>query len=156
MDDEEIASHGVRPCSFEELVRGSDHLLIQAPLSRETRGLFDEAVLRAMKPGAILVNTARGPIVNDEALHRALTEGWIAAAGLDDLEEEPAKQREWKPTNPLLRLKNVVVTPHAAYYSEESSHLIREIAAGEVMRVLAGQQPISPVNLVQSQPEMHH
>ena len=125
---------------------GSDYLVIQSPLTSTTRGLFDEAMLRRMKKSALLINTARGPIVEDRALYRALTEGWIAGAALDDLEEEPAKQRDWKPDNPLLRLDNVIITPHAAYYSEESIHTVREIASREVVRVLSGLRPLSPVN----------
>ena len=139
----------MRPVSFVELVEGSDYLVIQSPLTDETRGLFDEDVLRRMKRSAILVNTARGPIVSDRALYRALTEGWIAGAALDDLEEEPAKHRDWRPENPLLRLDNVIVTPHAAYYSEESLRMVRTIAANEVVRVLTGQRPRSPVNVVE-------
>jgi D-3-phosphoglycerate dehydrogenase len=144
----EMESSGVRSVSFDELVTGSDHLLIQSPLTEETRGLFDEDVLRRMKPSAILVNTARGPIVQDRALYRALEEGWIAGAALDDLEEEPAKQRSFRPDNPLFRAKNAIITPHAAYYSEESIRAVREIAANEVVRVLTGQRPLSPVNVV--------
>src|SRR5262249_10157155 len=126
--------------------------VIQAPLNAATHGLFNEDVLRRMKPTAILVNTARGPIVSDRALHRALTEGWIAGAALDDLEEEPAKHHDWRPENPLLHLENVIVTPHAAYYSEESIRLVRTIAANEVVRVLTGQRPRWPVNVIE-QPE---
>jgi D-3-phosphoglycerate dehydrogenase / 2-oxoglutarate reductase len=99
-----------------------------------------------MKPTAILINTARGPIVEDRALHRALSEGWIAGAGLDDIEEEPAKVRDWRPDNPLFGLDNVVITPHAAYYSEESIATLRHFVAEEVVRVLTGQAPRSPVN----------
>ena len=99
-----------------------------------------------MKPTAILINTARGPIVDDRALHRALNEGWIAGAGLDDLEEEPAKVRDWRADNPLFGLDNVVITPHAAYYSEEAISTARRFAAEEVVRVLTGQAPLSPVN----------
>jgi D-3-phosphoglycerate dehydrogenase len=123
-------------------------------LTPETRALFDEKVLRAMKPTAILVNTARGPIVVDAALHRALEEGWIAAAALDDLEEEPAKRLDWQPTNPLFELDNAIITPHAAYYSDEAIRSVREIAANEVVRVLTGQHPLSPVNFVGA--EVHH
>jgi D-3-phosphoglycerate dehydrogenase len=150
IDEDDIRRQGARPVSFDELVRGSDYLVIQAPLTPSTRGLFDEKVLRAMKPTAILVNTARGPIVPDEALHRALSEGWIAGAALDDLEEEPAKVLDWQPTNPLFQLDNVIITPHAAYYSEEAIHAVREIAANEVVRVLTGQPPLSPVNFVEA------
>jgi D-3-phosphoglycerate dehydrogenase len=143
---EEIAAGGAEGVSFDELVTGSDCLVIQAPLTPDTHHLFDEVQLRRMKPTAILINTARGPIVDDRALHRALSEGWIAGAGLDDIEEEPAKVRDWRPDNPLFSLDNVVITPHAAYYSEEAIDTVRHFAAEEVVRVLGGQQPLSPVN----------
>jgi dihydroxy-acid dehydratase len=154
VDQDEIHRHGARPVTFDELVSGSDYVVIQAPLTPDTRGLFDEQVLRKMKPTAILVNTARGPIVPDAALRRALAEGWIAAAALDDIEEEPAKRFDWQPTNPLFQLDNAIITPHAAYYSDEAIHSVREIAANEVVRVLTGQHPLSPVNFVEA--EMHH
>src|ERR1700758_3962035 len=102
-----------------------------------------------MKPTAFLINTARGPIVSDQALYQALSEGWIAGAGLDDIEEEPAKQRDWNAANPLFGLDNVVITPHAAYYSEEAIRTVRQFAASEVVRVLTGQAPLSPVNATQ-------
>jgi D-3-phosphoglycerate dehydrogenase len=105
-------------------------------------------LLRRMKPTAILINTARGPIVEDAALHQALTDGWITAAALDDLEEEPAKKRGWHPVNPLFRLENAIITPHAAYYSEESIGTVRRIAAEEAVRVLSGLPALSPVNTV--------
>jgi D-3-phosphoglycerate dehydrogenase len=148
MGDDAIRAAGAVPVSFDQLLTGSDYLVIQAPLTNQTRGLFDEKALKRMKPTAFLVNTARGPIVPDRALFRALSEGWIAGAGLDDLEEEPAKVADWKPTNPLLKLDNVVISPHAAYYSEQSIHLVREIAANEAVRVLRGQPPLYPVNQV--------
>jgi D-3-phosphoglycerate dehydrogenase len=143
---DEINAAGARAVSFDELVTESDYLVIQAPLTPETHHLFDEAQLRRMKPSSVLVNTARGPIVEDRALYRALSEGWIAGAGLDDIEEEPAKVRDWRADNPLFSLENVVITPHAAYYSEEAIGTVRRFAAEEVVRVLAGQAPLSPVN----------
>ena len=145
----DIVAHGATPVSFDELIAQADYLVIQAPLTPETRNLLDEAQLHRMKPSAILVNTARGPIVNDRALYRALKEGWIAGAGLDDIEEEPAKLRDWKPTNPLFGLDNVIITPHAAYYSEEAIRTVRDFAAQEVVRVLTGKPPLSPVNAAQ-------
>jgi D-3-phosphoglycerate dehydrogenase / 2-oxoglutarate reductase len=145
----DIAAHGATPVSFDELIEQADYLMIQAPLTLETRNLIDEAQLHRMKSSAILVNTARGPIVNDRALYRALKEGWIAGAGLDDIEEEPAKLRDWKPTNPLFGLENVIITPHAAYYSEEAIRTVRDFAAQEVVRVLTGKPPLSPVNAAQ-------
>src|SRR5215510_12859237 len=149
MAPDDVTAHGAAPVSFGELIEHSDYLVIQAPLTKETHHLIGEAELQRMKPTLILVNTARGPIVNDAALYLALTEGWIAGAGLDDIEEEPAKQRDWKPENPLFSLDNVIITPHAAYYSEESVHTVRDFAASEVVRVLTGNPPLSPVNAVQ-------
>jgi D-3-phosphoglycerate dehydrogenase len=143
---EEMSAAGARSVSFDELVTGSDSLVIQAPLTSQTQHLFDELQLRRMKPTAILINTARGPIVDDRALHRALSEGWIAGAGLDDIEEEPAKLRDWRADNPLFTLENAIITPHGAFYSEEAISTVRHFAAEEVVRVLTGQPPLSPVN----------
>jgi D-3-phosphoglycerate dehydrogenase len=142
----DITARGAAPVSLDELLDQSDYLVIQAPLTKETHHLIGEPQLRRMRPTAILINTARGPIVSDEALYRALRDGWIAGAGLDDIEEEPAKQRDWTPDNPLFSLDNVIITPHAAYYSEEAIRVVREFAASEVVRVLTGQPPLSPVN----------
>ena len=144
--ESEIRSRDVRPVSFDDLVEGADCLVIQAPLTPQTHHTFDRATLRRMKPTAILINTARGPIVDDAAIYQALAEGWIAGAALDDLEEEPAKQRDWRPRNALFELPNVIITPHAAYYSEEAIRTVRRIAAEEAVRVLTGQPARSPVN----------
>ncbi len=148
----EMAAHHVVAVSFDDLLAESDYLVIQAPLTPDTRGLFGESALHRMKPSAVLVNTARGPIVDDAALARAVQEGWIAGAGLDDIAEEPAKQHQWEPRNPLFGLPNVLITPHAAYYSEESMQTVRAFAAHEVVRVLHGQPPLSPVNQIPSPP----
>jgi D-3-phosphoglycerate dehydrogenase len=145
-DDAELEAKGVRPVSFDQLVEGSDFLIIQAPLTASTRHLFDRDVLRRMKRTALLINTARGPIVEDAALDEALSEGWIAGAALDDIEEEPAKVKDWRPTNPLFQQSRALITPHAAYYSETSIAAVRNIAATEAVRVLRGLPPRSPVN----------
>lgn len=155
MPDAEITAHGATPVSFDDLLEQADYLVLQAPLTPQTHHLIGEAQLRRMKPEAFLINTARGPIVDDRALYQALKEGWIAGAGLDDIEEEPAKVRDWKPMNPLFSLDNIIITPHAAYYSEEAIHTVRDFAAHEVVRVLTGHAPLSPVNaaqLAQGQP----
>jgi D-3-phosphoglycerate dehydrogenase len=149
MAPDDVVAHGASPVSFDDLIEHADYLVIQAPLTKETYHRIGEAELRRMKPTLILVNTARGPIINDDALYLALKEGWIAGAGLDDIEEEPAKQRDWKPANPLFSLDNVIITPHAAYYSEEAIRTVRDFAAHEVVRVLTGQPPLSPVNAAQ-------
>ena len=155
MAPDDVAAHGASPVSFDELIEHADYLVIQAPLTKETHHLIGEAELRRMKPTLILVNTARGPIIKDDALYLALKEGWIAGAGLDDIEEEPAKQRDWKPANPLFGLDNVVITPHAAYYSDEAIRTVRDFAAHEVARVLTGQPPLSPVNAAQLAIQAH-
>ena len=145
-DEKDADAEGVRLVPFEEMLTKSDYLVIQAPLTAETRGRFGEAELRRMKKGAILVNTARGPIVKDEDLYRVISDGWLGGAGLDDIEEEPAKRVNWKPTNPLFGLENVIITPHAAYYSEQSIQIVRRFASEEAVRVLQGKAPRSPVN----------
>ena len=147
-DKEDVSAQGVTLVSFEELLAKSDYVVIQAPLTKETRGRFGEAELRRMKKGSILVNTARGPIVKDEDLYRVLSDGWLAGAGLDDIEEEPAKRANWKAKNPLFSLENVIITPHAAYYSEQSIQIVRRFASEEAVRVLKGEAPLSPVNPV--------
>jgi D-3-phosphoglycerate dehydrogenase len=149
VDDAVFAQYGVTRVDQDRLIEQSDYLVLQAPLTPETHHFIGEAELRRMKRSAILINTARGPEVDNAALYRALREGWIAAAGLDDVEEEPAKRRHWSPRdNPLFTLDNVIVTPHSAYYSEESIRMAREVAASEVARVLTGQRPNNPVNRV--------
>lgn len=146
MPEADITARGATPVSFDELLEQADYLVVQAPLTKETHHLIGEAELRRMKSTAFVVNTARGPIISDDALYRGLREGWIAGAALDDIEEEPAKRHDWKPANPLFTLPNVIVTPHAAYYSEEAIRTVRDFAAHEVVRVLTGQPPMSPVN----------
>jgi len=98
--------------------------------------LIGEDQLRRMKPTAILVNTSRGALIDQRALARALREGWIAAAGLDVLEKEPPD-----PEDPLLRLPNALVTPHAAFFSRESLAAVQTQAAEAVAAVLSGGLP---------------
>ena len=141
------ARHGVEFVSKAELLARSDYVLMQAPMNAETHHFLSDAEFAAMKPGAIVVNTGRGPTIDNQALFRALTQGHLAAAGLDDPEEEPAKRASWDPAqNPLFSLSNVLVTPHAAYYSEESIRTARETAATQVAKVLTGQAPDFSVN----------
>jgi phosphoglycerate dehydrogenase-like enzyme len=93
--------------------------------------------------GSVLGLLSFGAIARAIAARAA---GFGTGAGLDDIEEEPAKVRDWRPDNPLFSLDNVVITPHAAYYSEEAIGTVRRFAAEEVVRVLTGEPPLSPVN----------
>jgi D-3-phosphoglycerate dehydrogenase len=113
VDREAMQAQGVEKVGLDELFSKSDFVSIHVPLSDKTRHLVGEAQLRLMKKTAVLVNTARGEIVDQRALYRALTEGWLAAAGLDVLDPEPPA-----PGDPILALDNVVLTPHIASYSD--------------------------------------
>jgi D-3-phosphoglycerate dehydrogenase len=132
---------GVRLVDFETLLRESDVVSIHAPLTEETRGLFGDREFGQMKPGAFLVNTSRGPLVQEAALIRALESGRLAGAGLDVLETEPPA-----PGNPLLRMPNVALTPHIGFYSEQSLVELQTKAAQEVRRALMGERPLNVVN----------
>jgi D-3-phosphoglycerate dehydrogenase len=125
---------------FEELLSRSDVVSIHVPLRDETEQLFDANAFRKMKRDAVLINTSRGPVVDTEALYDALTTGRIRAAGLDVLPEEPPAESS------LVKLDNVVVTPHAAWYSEDSIITLRRAVAHETARVLRGETPENIVN----------
>jgi D-3-phosphoglycerate dehydrogenase / 2-oxoglutarate reductase len=110
---ETMAAAGVQSVSFDDLLSRSDFVSLHCPLLDSTYHLIGERQLRLMKPNAILINTSRGPVVDEPALIRALQEGWIGAAGLDVFEQEPTD-----PNNPLLKMDNVVATPHMAATSD--------------------------------------
>jgi len=119
--------------------------LIQSNLTARrilTRDAFENAIIIYAAVGGSTNALLHLPV----AAREATTRSGPTAASLDDIEEEPAKQRHWKPVNPLFTLPNVVVTPDAAYYPEEAIHTVRDFAAHEVVRVLTGQPPVSPVN----------
>lgn len=115
---------GVKLVDFDTLLRQSDILSIHAPLTSETHHIFNREAFRKMKHNAMIINTSRGPLVDEAALCQALTDGTIGSAGLDVFEAEPVK-----PDNPLLALDNVVLTPHSAYNGLESTHRQYELAA---------------------------
>ena len=131
---------GVEKIDFAELVRISDYVSIHTPLMPETQGLFNAEVFLRMKPTAYLINTARGPIVDEAALAHALDAGQLAGAALDVLSQEP-------PTgSSLLGRDDVILTPHMSFYSVESLVELQTKAAEEVVRVLSGQMPRNPIN----------
>ncbi|MBI1917912.1 MAG: C-terminal binding protein [Planctomycetes bacterium] len=138
---EMAAQHGARTASLDEVLSQADVVSVHCPLTPDTRHLIDEQALRRMKPTAVLLNTARGPIVDEAALARALTENRIAGAGLDVLEQEPPD-----PTSPLLRLDNVVLTPHIAGYSDEYLASSWRESVNTVIALAGGHWPPSYVN----------
>jgi D-3-phosphoglycerate dehydrogenase len=140
LSSEEIGG-GAEPRTFDELLSEADIVSLHAPLTPETRHLIDATAIARMKPGAILINTSRGPLVDTEAVRDGLESGRLAGAGLDVLESEPPEADE-----PLLRRVDVVVTPHAAFYSEESMAELRRKAAEQVVIALAGEVPPYAVN----------
>ena len=131
---------GVGRLEFAELLKISDYISIHSPLLPETHHLFSTEVFSQMKPGALIVNTSRGPVVDEAALAAALDSKQIAGAALDVLEQEPPV------SSPLFGRDNVILTPHTSFYSVESLEELQTKAAEEVVRVLSGQPPRNPVN----------
>jgi len=131
---------GVENVEFDELLKMSDYISIHSPLLPETRHLFNAEAFRKMKPTAYLVNTARGPIVDESALAHALDAQQIAGAALDVLSQEPPAG------SPLFGRNNVILTPHTSFYSVESLVELQVKATEEVVRVFSKQAPRNPVN----------
>ncbi len=141
-----IRTFGVRKASLEDLLARADVVNVMCPYTPETHHLIAGPALRRMQAHAVLINCARGKIVDNAALYHALSEGWIAAAGLDDTEEEPAKLDGWSPAmNPLFGLDNCIITPHVAYVSESALRDCRRIAAENARAALLG---LTPPNVV--------
>nr|BAL57191.1 2-hydroxyacid dehydrogenase [uncultured prokaryote] len=124
---------GARRVTLETLLESSDILSLHCPLTPETRGLIDEAALRRMKPQAILVNVARGPVVVTEALVRALREGWIAGAALDVTDPEPLP-----PDHPLYSLPNCLIVPHIGSATWETRRRMAAMACENLLAGLGG------------------
>ncbi len=141
LSDEELRAGGAEAVSLAELAARADFVTLHLPLTDATRGLVDARFLSAMKPSAFLVNTARGAVVDQDALAEALRSGAIAGAAVDVVVPErlPAE-------HPLLGLPNLVITPHVAYYSEESLLDLGRLAAQNVAAVLTGRRPPFVVN----------
>jgi phosphoglycerate dehydrogenase-like enzyme len=130
---------GWRP--LPELVAASDVVSLHLPLTADTEGLIDRAAIAGMKPGAVLVNTSRGAIVDEDALAEALLDGRVAAAGLDVFSVEPVP-----PDNPLLGLDNVVLTPHVTWYTVDTMRRYLDEAVANCRRMRDGQQLAHVVN----------
>ena len=130
----------MKPASIDEIFAQSDAISLHCPLTEDTKHLVGERTLSLMKPSAFLINTGRGPLVDEEALARALNEGRIAGAGLDVLSVEPPKAG-----NPLFTAKNCLITPHIGWASREARRRLIDLTASNLRSFLEG-RPVNVVN----------
>jgi D-3-phosphoglycerate dehydrogenase / 2-oxoglutarate reductase len=137
-----LAAAGVESVSFDRLLEISDFVSIHAPLMPATRGLFNAEVFGKMKTGALLINTARGPLVDEDALVSALDSGRLGGAALDVVAVEPLPK-----DSRLIGRDNVILTPHTAFYSVEALNELQTKCAADVARVLSGEKPVYPVKM---------
>ncbi len=136
---QEAAAHGVIKVSEQELFQTSDFISINTSLNEKTFHSIGAQQFGLMKPTAVLINTARGPIVDEKALIDALSKGQIAGACLDVCEQEPCID------SPLLRMSNVLITPHVGFYSDASADKLAASVAQEAVRICLGQPVLHPV-----------
>ena len=140
--NQEVADKlGVRLVDLDTLTRESDYISLHSPLLDSTHHIVNADFLSKMKPSAYVINAARGPLIDEDALLEAVRAGTIAGAGLDVLAIEPID-----PHSPLLKEDRIIVTPHAAWYSEQAKLDLRARGAEEVVRILSGQPPRAPAN----------
>jgi phosphoglycerate dehydrogenase-like enzyme len=140
-DAKVAAELGVELVGIEDLFRRSDFLSVSVPLSDATRHLVDERLLSLMKPTAYVINTARGPIIDQKALHKALSEGRIAGAGLDVFDVEPVPEDE-----PILKLDNVILAPHALCWTDQCFAGIGASDVAAAQALMRGEVPRGVVN----------
>lgn len=136
----DLSGFDVTRASFDQLLADSDFVSIHTPLTEETRHLFDAEALETMPDHAVLINTARGPVVDEEALVAALKAGDLGGVGLDVRDPEPPEN------DPIADFENVVLSPHAGFYSEDSRRELTRSVSEDVARVLRGEEPRNPVD----------
>jgi D-3-phosphoglycerate dehydrogenase len=145
--DEQAANHGVELVEFDELLRRADVVTVHVPLTRATRGLIDRAAIAKLKPGSIVLNVARGGVIDEAAVAEALASGHLGGAGIDVFEHEP-------PTDsPLLAAPNTLLTPHLGASTAEAQILVAEEVAAQVLDVLEGRSARYAVNAPLLTPE---
>jgi D-3-phosphoglycerate dehydrogenase / 2-oxoglutarate reductase len=132
---------GVESVSFDDLLARSDFISVHAPLLPATRGLINAAAFSKMKKGAYLINTARGPLIEEGALVIALDSGRLGGAALDVVATEPLAK-----DSPLIGRDNVILTPHTAFYSVEALDELQTKCASDVARVLSGEKAVYPIS----------
>jgi D-3-phosphoglycerate dehydrogenase len=137
-----LAELDVENVSLDELLAQSDFISVHAPLMAQTRGLVNAAALAKTKKGVMIINTARGPLIDQQALAEALDSGQVGGAALDVLETEPPPK-----DLPLAGRDNVIITPHTAFYSVDALNELQSKAAADVARVLSGEKPVYPVKM---------
>jgi phosphoglycerate dehydrogenase-like enzyme len=137
---ERLQEHGVAAVELDELLAEADGVSLHAPATPETRHIIDARALARLREGAVIVNTARGALIDEEALHDALERGALAGAALDVFDAEPLAA-----DSPLRSHPNVLLTPHAAFYSDRSVADLQRLAAEEAARALAGEPLRCPV-----------
>jgi D-3-phosphoglycerate dehydrogenase / 2-oxoglutarate reductase len=140
-DERAAAEVGARYVGLEELLRSADFVSLHAPSTPQTRDLINRRTLEQMKPGAYLINTARGELVNEAELADALRSGRIAGAALDVFKQEPPE-----PGNPLVGLPNVIPLPHIAGVTAQSGERMAELSTENILAVLRGDRPPYPIN----------
>ena len=138
---EDVADVGVQLVDLDTVLKESDMLCIICPLSEATRHLIGEKELKKMKKTAFLINAARGPIVDEAALIKALNEGWIRGAGIDVFEQEPVQN-----DNPLLKMDNVVLSPHALAQTDQTTSHMWQIIVNQMATLVRGEIPTTLVN----------
>jgi phosphoglycerate dehydrogenase-like enzyme len=141
VNNEAVADVDVKLVDMDTVLAESDFLNISCPLNEETRGMIGEKEFHKMKKTAFLINTARGPIINEAALIKALREGWIQGAGIDVFEQEPTPHN-----NPLLKLDNVIVTPHAICFVDEYFEIMWDQILSQISQIINGEVPENVVN----------
>lgn len=141
IDAETIKSMGAEKVNWEEALKNADYISIHMPLNDKTRGIINASAFRMMKPTAIIVNTSRGPVIDEKALIDALTKGQINSAGLDVHCKEPLDK-----DSPFLKIENCVLSDHVGWYSEEAISELKKKVAENVKDVLLSGKPKYPVN----------
>jgi D-3-phosphoglycerate dehydrogenase len=139
--DELFTSAGVERVDLDDLFARADYISMHTPLTPQTRGLLNKDAFAKMKKGVYIVNTARGPLIDEEALVAALDAGQVGGAALDVVTTEPLAK-----DSPLLGRDNVIVTPHTAFYSIEALEELQSKCASDVARVLSGQKAVYPIS----------
>lgn len=139
--DNLFAAAGVERVELDTLLARSDYISVHAPLTPQTRGLLNKEAFAKMKKGVYIINTARGPLIDETALVAALDSGQVGGAALDVVTTEPLAKN-----SPLLGRDNVIVTPHTAFYSIEALDELQSKCASDVARVLSGEKAVYPIS----------